>query len=98
MSRRWLVPWLVVALFLSGCKSSYQGGADPINQVEDALWSAQKKCDDWLERHPIARHTANVVAGVVLIAGVIALTGFLLWAYCQDDTEPVNSGSHATHR
>ena len=89
MSRHCLVALLVVAVFLSGCRSSHQGGADPLtaplNRVEDALWSAHEKCEDWFDRHPVAKDTARAVAGVALMVGIAALTALALWAYSQGD-------------
>jgi hypothetical protein len=88
MSRHCLVPWLVAAVFLSGCKSSHQGGVDPAAidcspAVEDWLCSAQEKCENWLDRHPVVKNAAMIVGTVVVIVGVTAL---VLWAYSHQET------------
>jgi hypothetical protein len=89
MSRRVVVPCLVIAVFLSGCKSAQQGAGGAVGSVSDRVgdwWCATEEgCQDWLECHPVAR---SVVCGVglgILTAALVALLVAAVYVECQGD-------------
>jgi hypothetical protein len=88
MSRRLVVPCLVVAVFLGGCKSAppepERAAASVIDHVGDCWWVTEERWQDWLECHPVAK---SVVCGVelgVLTVALVALVVVVLYAASQD--------------
>jgi hypothetical protein len=84
MSRLYLVPCLVVGVFLSGCKSAQQGGDGPVapvvDGVQNACAGAYQRCEDWVEAHPAAKTAVYVTGFVILTAAVAAVVAVCLYA------------------
>ena len=79
MCRLCIVPWLVLAVLLSGCKSAQQAPAPaaapeapPAEQVGRYVVGE----DGWFDRHPIVKGSlivAGTAVGVVLLVGFVVL-------------------------
>jgi hypothetical protein len=85
MSRLCVVPWLVLSLFLTGCKSAPQAGTDgaaPPGKfwVADLPTAAADSADGWVQKHPAVRDGLVATGAVVGVAAGVALVVFLLYA------------------
>ncbi len=87
MSRRAVVGCLVVAVFLSGCRSAPQGAERAAGTVSDRVgdWycATEERCDDWLERHPVAKSVVTGVGLGILTAALVGLLVFVIYAESQ---------------
>jgi hypothetical protein len=89
MSRRFVVPLLVVAVFLSGCRSAQQGAAvpadSPFERVNDWYCATEQSCEEWLDGHPVARSVVCGIGLTVLTVAVVGLVVLVLYLELRDD-------------